>query len=51
MDGQLSQDEISALLAGMATDDSNGNAEKSVDPSDYPPIDETRETLSEKSQI
>ena len=51
MDGQLSQDEISALLAGMATDDSNGNAEKSVDPSDYPPIDETLLNETERDAV
>lgn len=51
MDGQLSQDEISALLAGMATEDSNGNAEKSVDPSDYPPIDETLLNETERDAV
>lgn len=51
MDGQLSQDEISALLAGMATDDSNGNAEKSADPSDYPPIDETLLNETERDAV
>lgn len=51
MDGQLSKDEISALLAGMATDDSNGNAEKSVDPSDYPPIDETLLNETERDAV